>query len=110
MIIRSACVVLLVSCVYAEIEGFGAHSAARSLYQADVDAGVWIANFTGFPPKFGNDSTSYNMSETQLQSTVSVTAQDGPQYGVYPLGPLQVEQLELAVTTEMVRFNHWLQC
>lgn len=95
------------SCVYAD----GAEAVSRSLDQAEVDAGVWIADFTAVPQNLSSDDLRYDMPETQLQSTVMVTPQDTLSNGRVPLGPRQIEQLEIAVTTEMVRvrWHHFIR-
>lgn len=81
----------------------------RSLEQPEVDAGIWVADFTHLPQHIDNTSTPYNITEVQLRGTASVhvAAAAGYQagHGPYPVGPLQAGQLGLAVATELVRLQ-----
>ena len=75
--------------------------------QTAISTSVRVANFSSLPQKFQFDVVEFLVPENELQGVVSVEAVPvaGPLYGAHPLGKLQVEQLDLAVSTELVRFK-----
>ena len=75
--------------------------AQRSQDQAAVSTGVRVADFSTLPQDIA-DEVVISLPEIQLQGVISVEELDGPLHGVPPLGQLQVEQLDLAVSAELV--------
>ena len=100
-----ALVLVLVPCGCADGYDHAHDAVVRSLHNAEVDTGIWIADFTNLPERMDESFTPYTITEVQLRSTASahIVTKPDHQQGAYAVGALQAEQLGLAVAAELVR-------